>query len=339
MSQPSSVRRLLAPLTPAYRLAVWLREMRLKSGMEQVRRLQFPVISIGNLSTGGTGKTPLTIALAQALTKHGVAVDVLSRGYGRKDKRAARVDPNGSAEQFGDEPLLIARQTGVPVYVARQRYDAGQQAEADRDASSASEAMVKPAVHLLDDGFQHRQLDRAVDIVLLNRDDYRDRLLPAGNLREPLKSIRRARIVALAAEDAELEGDLRKSGWSGTVWHLRRTMEIPNIDGPALAFCGIARADQFFEGLQRGGIRLAARKAFPDHHSYTAKDLQRVIDEARAVHATTVLTTQKDMIRLGNLANPLADSMPIHTVALRIEIEQEDKVIDQLLAQLQLSTR
>jgi len=114
MSRPFSSRKLLAPLTPAYRLAVWLRAMRLKAGFEPVRHLRFPVVSIGNLSTGGTGKTPLTIALAQALKKRGFHVDVFSRGYGREGKDAARVDPGGSAEQFGDEPLLIARERVFP---------------------------------------------------------------------------------------------------------------------------------------------------------------------------------------------------------------------------------
>ena len=120
-----SPRKLLAPLVPAYRLALLLRELRLGTRLEPVRRLRFPVVSIGNLSTGGSGKTPLTIALARAFAGRGFRVDVLTRGYGRQSRLAARVDPEGTAAEFGDEPLLIARQAGVPVYVAPQRYDAG----------------------------------------------------------------------------------------------------------------------------------------------------------------------------------------------------------------------
>ena len=121
----------LAPLTPIYAAALSMRNLRIDNGWELVRRLRFPVVSIGNLSTGGAGKTPLTIALANALTQRGFHVDVLSRGYGRQSQLPARVNPEGAAEEYGDEPLLIARSTGVPVYVAAERYRAGQLAEAE----------------------------------------------------------------------------------------------------------------------------------------------------------------------------------------------------------------
>src|SRR4051812_3155407 len=106
MNSRSPARRLLLPLTPVYRLALAGREWKLRRGWEQVRRLKFPVISIGNLSTGGAGKTPFTIMLARALTSRGLAVDVLSRGYGRRSEDPALVRPDGTPEQFGDEPLL-----------------------------------------------------------------------------------------------------------------------------------------------------------------------------------------------------------------------------------------
>lgn len=333
MSHPSASRKLLVPLTPAYRLALWLRAMRLKAGLEPVRRLLFPVVSIGNLSTGGTGKTPLTIALAQALKKRGFHVDVLSRGYGREGKNAARVDPGGSAEQFGDEPLLIAREAGVPVYVARQRYEAGVLGEVDRGAFHA-DGSQKPAVHLLDDGFQHSQLARDVEVVLLNRQDWQDRLLPAGNLREPLNGIHRADIVALPAEDAGLEDELRRSRYAGAIWRLRRTMEIPLFDGAALAFCGIARPEQFFAGLKAGGARLSACKAFPDHHSFSERDARQLIAEAKATGAAGFFTTEKDLVRMGKLAEHFANDLPLRGVSLRVAIEQEDERLDALIQRL-----
>src|ERR1035437_8048776 len=129
MTKPFSSRGLLLPLVPIYRLALGARELSLHLRLEPVRRLRWPVISLGNLSTGGSGKTPLTIALAKALTRRGYAVDVLSRGYGRQSKLAARVRLDGRVEEFGDEPLLIVRETGLPVYVAGQRYQAGLLAE------------------------------------------------------------------------------------------------------------------------------------------------------------------------------------------------------------------
>jgi tetraacyldisaccharide 4'-kinase len=328
MKQPFSARRLLFPLIPVYRSALAFREFRLRIGLEPVRRLRFPVVSIGNLSTGGSGKTPLTIALAKALVGRGLRVDVLSRGYGRQSQLAAKVNPVGTAEEFGDEPLLIARETGVPVFVAPQRYDAGVLAEAALIDSS------HPAVHLLDDGFQHRQLARTVDILLLDRRDWQDNLLPAGNLREPLNAARRASVLAIPADDPELEGELRAWGWQGPVWRLRRKMEIPAVDGPVAAFCGIARPEQFFAGLEAVGLRLASRIAFPDHHRYTARDLDRLVAAAPAAEGTTLITTEKDLVRLGKLASSFPEYLPLVAVRLRTEIEEEDAVLDWLTVRL-----
>jgi tetraacyldisaccharide 4'-kinase len=321
-------RRWLAPLTPLYAAGLAFRELRLRSGLEPVCRLRFPVVSIGNLSTGGSGKTPLTIALAQALAERGLRVDVLSRGYGRKSKLAARVNPEGSAEDFGDEPLLIARETGLPVYVAPQRYEAGLLAEVDSQPISEQN---RTFVHLLDDGFQHRQLHRDVDILLLDSRDWQDTLLPAGNLREPLSAIRRASVIAIPANEPELANKLEAWGWQGPIWHLRRSMEIPAISGLVVAFCGIARPEQFFAGLEAAGLHLAVRIAFPDHHRYAARDLDRLVTAARTAGATTIITTEKDLIRMGKLASALPQSLPLKTARLRIEIVDQTVTIDWLI--------
>ena len=314
-------RPLLVPFTPAWRLALALREFRLRRGSEPVRRLVYPVISIGNLSTGGAGKTPFAIALVKALNAGGFAVDVLSRGYGRKSGTAARVRPAGTAEEFGDEPLVIAREAGVPVYVAGERYEAGLLAEADilspsmlpaplpeagdngsegegSAAGRSAPVAYRPPVHILDDGFQHRQLHRDVDILLLNREDWHDRLLPAGNLREPLQAVRRAHVVAIPDDDDELERELRSWGWTGPVWRLHRRMEVPQADGPVVAFCGIARPEQFFAGLEAAGLRLAGRIAFRDHHRYTLSDLEKLRAVAARAGAISLVTTRKDEVRL-----------------------------------------
>jgi len=332
-------RRWLAPLTPLYRLALALRNRRIQNGAEPVRRLRYPVVSIGNLSTGGAGKTPLTIALALALQKHGLRVDVLSRGYGRQSKLAARVLCDGTAEDFGDEPLLIARETSLPDFVAPQRYEAGQLAEAD--AQQISEQNHQPIVHLLDDGFQHRQLYRAVDILLLNGQDLTDHLLPAGNLREPLRALQRATVLAVPADEPEVEQYLREiipldrnsetSRWIGPIWRLRRTMEIPAVIGPVATFCGIARPEQFFAGLESAGLQLVLRRAFSDHHRYTARDLDRFIAAACAAGATALITTEKDRVRLGKLASTFPASLPLRTAHLRVEIEDQAAAIDWLI--------
>ncbi len=330
----SSLRRLLLPLVPVYRAGLALREARLRSGREPVRRLGRPVVSIGNLSTGGTGKTPLTIALVQALTHRGVYVDVLSRGYGRNSRGAARVRPAGTAEEFGDEPLVIAREAGVPVYVAAERYEAGRMAEAEAPSSRSLQ------LHLLDDGFQHCQLARDADILLMNSRDWQDHLLPAGNLREPRSALRRAHVLAIPAEEPELDAEIkaysRSDGSIVPIWRLRRRMDVPRIAGPIIAFCGIARPEQFFSGVESAGLQIASRVAFPDHHRYIEHDIDCLIDAARSVRAAAFLTTEKDRVRLGALAERLSASTPLETAKLRIEIENEAVAIDWLIARIGL---
>jgi tetraacyldisaccharide 4'-kinase len=308
--------------------------MRLQMGAEQMRRLRFPVVSIGNLSTGGAGKTPLTITLARALTRRSFQVDVLSRGYGRRGQLCARVKPDGTADDFGDEPLLIACEGGIPVYVAEQRFDAGLLAEGDAVAISILTEETRSVVHLLDDGFQHRQLARDVDILLLDRQDWEDGLLPARNLREPLNAARRAGAIAIPADDRQLEADLRAWGWEGPVWRLHRKMDVPAVDGPVIAFCGIARPEQFFAGLEAGGLAIAGRIVFADHHRFTARDVGRLLARAEAAGAAALITTEKDLVRLGKLSSSFPRALPLKTAGLRVEIEDEDEAIDWVIARI-----
>jgi tetraacyldisaccharide 4'-kinase len=389
MSQPSLWRRLLFPLIPLYGLALVFRDFRLMLGFETVRQLRFPVISIGNLSTGGSGKTPLTVALARALIGRGLRVDVLSRGYGRESQFAARVREKGTAEEFGDEPLLIVHEAVVPVYVAPQRYDAGVLAEADADAERAAwkkemarrkaeaeknppapvspeparadKPAVKPAgsgekpaaepvpsepakpeepppppppslaVHLLDDGFQHRQLARDVNILMLNWQDWQDWLLPAGNLREPADAIHRASVLAIPANEPDLEIALHLWGWSGPIWRLNRKMDIPPITGPVAAFCGIARPEQFFDGLRDAGLEVVLPLAFPDHFTYSSAVLQELVAQARDKEVQSIITTRKDLLRLGKLISIFPTSLPLVAARLRVEIESHAAAIDWLV--------
>jgi tetraacyldisaccharide 4'-kinase len=301
-----------------------------------VRRLRWPVVSIGNLSTGGAGKTPLTIALAKALTARGLHVDVLSRGYGRRSALPLTVDPEGTAEEFGDEPLVIAREAGVDVYVAAERYEAGLMAEAAQPAAS------NPVMHILDDGFQHRRLVRDVDILLLSQRDLTDGLLPAGNLREPLNAFHRATVLAISANESAVEDYLHETilidrnseiqRWIGPTWRIHRHMDVPPIAGPVAAFCGIARPEQFFAGLESARVHVASRTVFADHHRYVQHDVDCLLDAARNVGATAFITTEKDCARLGQLGATIAAVLPLKTAQLRIEIEDEQSAVDWLIA-------
>jgi tetraacyldisaccharide 4'-kinase len=198
-------------------------------------------------------------------------------------------------------------------------------------SGNENRALAPVTIHLLDDGFQHRRLHRQIDIVLLSRHDVVDRLLPSGNLREPLSALRRATILAIPAEEADLAQDL---DWQGPVWRLHRRMEVPPLDGPVLAFCGIARPDQFFAGIESLGVHLAARIAFPDHHRYSSADLARLASAAKKAGAAVFLTTEKDRVRLGALAAQLPQTLPLATATLHLEIENERAMLDALLGSL-----
>jgi tetraacyldisaccharide 4'-kinase len=325
----------LAPLVPLYLAGAALRAAGLRHGLEPVRKLRWPVVSVGNLSVGGTGKTPFLIALAGLLVREGIHVDVLSRGYGREDTAVSRVDPAGSAERFGDEPLLIANVAGVPVYVGAERWKAGHMAEEEWQAKGQSQGATQ-GVHLLDDGFQHRQLARQVDIVLVNSEDLGDSMLPAGNLREGLGTLERAHVLAVPEGDDAAVERLQKLGLGPQreqpVWRFRREMVVPEIPEslavrPVVAFCGIARPEQFFSGLERKGIKMAVSRAFPDHHHYTAKDVAMLQGLAQRSGSGALVTTAKDLYRLGGLGVSLDWSFdgtgPIFAVDLRVELEDE----------------
>jgi tetraacyldisaccharide 4'-kinase len=332
----------MLPLVPLYAAGAVLRAAGLQFGLEPVSRLSWPVISVGNLSVGGTGKTPFTIALARLLQREGIHVDVLSRGYGRSSVEVERVDADGSAEQFGDEPLLIARTAGVPVYVGAQRYAAGRLAEQESDA--------KTGVHLLDDGFQHRQLARQADIVLVNSEDLADSLLPAGNLREGLTALRRAKVLAVAEEDDAAVARLGELGLQRPqeVWRYRREMIVPEIPDslaarPVVAFCGIARPEQFFAGLTRKGLDLAASRAFPDHHRFSAADMAMLHGLLKSTGSGALITTAKDLVRLGGLATPPNTSqeqaVPILAVDLEVVFDDEPGIAAWLRRVLELPPR
>ncbi|MEO6804414.1 MAG: tetraacyldisaccharide 4'-kinase [Granulicella sp.] len=287
----SARRPLLVPLVPLYAAALWLKR---RFFAEAARLLVHPVVSVGSLSAGGAGKTPVVEALAGLLGRAGFTVDILSRGYGRVSGEAERVDPAGSATSFGDEPLLLARRTGLPVYVGAERYAAGLLAEKEVAGSLR-------VVHLLDDGFQHRRLARQLDVVLLTLEDAEDFLLPAGNLREQLSRLREADVVVLRLEEeTALRPVLEKfAGAAKAAWVIGRRLEIP-AGGPVrpLVFCGIARAESFFTMLQAEGIAAVETMAFGDHHDYAGRDIERLIEAARRANADGFVTTEKDAVKI-----------------------------------------
>jgi len=327
----------------------------------QPKRLAWPVVSVGSLSAGGAGKTPVVIALARLLKERGWDVDVLSRGYGRAGRGVERVgatsekqvlrsaqDDNASLEagRFGDEPVLIAARAGVAVWVGAERFAAGAQAEANaltqrKNAEGAEES--EHHLHLLDDGFQHRQLARAMDVVLVTAEDLSDRLLPEGNLREPWSALGRADAVVVREE--EIDG-VRAAVWpllreGAQMWVARRRLVFPapmKTLGAGLrpvAFCAIARPEGFAAMLLDAGCGVVETVAFLDHHRYTRRDVRRLVEVAKGLDASGFVTTEKDAVKLTPaLREMLAAVGPLMVVALEVEFADSEKVVAAIEARI-----
>lgn len=325
-------RPLLLPFVPLYaaglHVAHWLQSR------QRGRRhsLQNVVLSIGSVSAGGAGKTPVVLALARLLDQREYGVRILTRGYKRSSKGVERVDPTGDARHFGDEPLLLAQRSGLPVYVGADRYQAGLLAEA-----KPPRAIL---VHLLDDGFQHRRLARDLDIVLVTGKDINDVLLPAGDLREPLTALRRADVIVLRDDETGSLEDfitaLTRETGSPPIWHIRRSLRVPSAAAPTpkcpLAFCGIARPENFHAMLAQAAVRPASALTFPDHHRYTARDIHRLLDHARRTSADGFVTTEKDAVKLTPaMRNRLQELGPLLIAQLEVTFVDERLVLAQLI--------
>jgi tetraacyldisaccharide 4'-kinase len=294
------------------------------------RKLRRPVISVGNLSVGGSGKTPLVAALAQILLDHGERPAVLTRGYARAAPAGGvtvvsdghRIVTDLAAS--GDEALMLARRLpSVPVLVGADRYASGRMAE---EALGAT-------VHLLDDGFQHLRLARTVDLVAVNVEDLSDRVLPAGRLREQLTAAAAADAVLVAAQPGGPGGpggidEFYRSLGVSTIFQYGRALGPPRwltaasgagppSDARVFAVAGIARPHRFFADLSAAGWSIAGTLTFRDHHRFDPADLRRIGEAARAAGAEAVVTTEKDGVRL----EPLLAGERIAVVPLILTLE------------------
>jgi tetraacyldisaccharide 4'-kinase len=305
------------PLIGLYGTATALRNALFDRGVLKSRRLERPVVSVGNLSAGGSGKTPFVIALGELLQARGIRFDVLSRGYRRKSRGVLVVESDGAASHFGDEPLLIARRLGVPVIVGESRYEAGRVAE----------RKFQSQLHILDDGFQHRSLVRDFDIVLMTEHDFDDRMLPSGRLREPLSSLARADAVVLPAGVAAGHPALRQK----PIWRIVRELILPSLPSAPVVFCGIARPEQFFAQVRAAGITPAAEVRFDDHHTYDLNDIRALLSTRLDRSGDGFLTTEKDAI---NLAPEQHRLEPLAIARLKLTLDDPTDVVDTILARI-----
>lgn len=336
--------RSLIPLAGLYGAGTRLRRRAYQQGWLKSRRLSRPVISVGNLSVGGSGKTPLVAEVAEILLRHGRKPAILTRGYGREggaDLIALEPAPgrHPDARVTGDEPALLARALPqVPIIICADRFRAGQLAE-ERFCAD---------VHILDDGFQHFALERAVDLVAIDvtKNVLADAVLPAGRLREPVSALARADLIVLTRAEiqdpATIESQVKETNSRAPVF--RCAMELRRLIGavsgeaikaetclgkPVCAFCGVGNPSAFFADLRRWGFNPVAEITFRDHHVYTQEDIVRINKAAIEKGAAAFLTTEKDLM---NLQPQLEFRLPMLACAIRAEISDAEKFEQVLLA-------
>ena len=317
-----------------------------RRGWLKTRRLSRPVISVGNLSVGGTGKTPMVILIAGILLAAGKHPCILTRGYRRRGKDPMLLDPEEKLvydpRQVGDEPAALAEALpDVPIVVAADRFRGGRLAERS----------FRPGVFILDDGFQHLALERDLDVVLLDVSAPASDLapLPAGRLRETFQALERADWAVLTRTElgdaSGMEARVRAANPRARIFRCSakfaglRDARSGQAEPPeslygrkVAAFCGIGNPGAFFRGLRSWGFDVAAERAFPDHHAYGHRDLESIFAMARGAGAEAVLTTGKDLM---NLPPHWDAPMPLFSSCIQLEIENKMEFERALLAEVE----
>jgi 3-deoxy-D-manno-octulosonic-acid transferase len=327
-------------LSIPYRWAVQVRVFFYDVGLLKTKRLSCPVISVGNITVGGTGKTPFVMFLARGLKERGITIAILSRGYRRKQSSDSLVSDGQniflSPEEAGDEPYLMATtHKDVPVLVSKDRFVTGQM------------ALQRFGVRglLLDDGYQHLQLHRNLNILLIDSNvGFGDNhLLPRGILREPLSHLQRADLFILTKVEEpkaclHLEKKLHQIHPRVEVFHSHyESIGLVNPKGEAenlqalrgkkvLALSGIANPDYFSFLLKKCGMEIGKEIIFPDHHFYTIEDLTSIEENSKGMN--WVVTTEKDMLKLQTLG---IDHLPIRALRIEMKIWEEEEFFKRIM--------
>ena len=347
---------ILPPLSVLYSAITRTRLSLYRRGTFHSTKLDRPVISVGNITTGGTGKTPLVEWIARTVAATGKRVCILTRGYGR-DNPARRVivsDGNtvlATPSEAGDEPFLLATNLlGIAAVIA----------DADRVAAGRHAiTQFNPDCFVLDDGFQHLRLERDLNIVTIDATNPwgGGHLLPYGRLREPVSGLNRADCVVITRTDQSPDlpalTDKLRHLTNAHIFHLRMRVtgikqfnnapdiisspdltsspdtdpSLETLPSPVAAFCAIGNPHSFFNQLQHD---LVVRKAFADHHRYTQHDINLLVEAARRAGARSLITTAKDAVKLHSLSIPL----PCYTLEIEPQIENESALVQQILMRL-----
>ena len=325
----------LPPLSALYGAITRSRTALYERGTFRTFKLERPVISIGNITTGGTGKTPLVEWVARVLASSGKKVCILTRGYGREDSRNRVLVSDGTTVfadplKAGDEPFLLATDlVGVAAVVS------------DADRLAAGQGAIRHLAtdcFVLDDGFQHLQLARDLNIVTVDATDPwgSRRMLPYGRLREPLTALKRADCIVLTRceqiDDLKpILTEIAKRAGDRPIFHARmRTRRISSIHQgtdpqppkPIAAFCAVGNPQSFFAHLKREGYEPVLQKSFRDHHVYTEGDVSLLSNTARHAGAQSFITTAKDAVKLRGLRFEI----PCYSLEIDLEIENDSEL-------------
>jgi len=331
---------LTGALSSAYgAVAAWRRAWYARDPSRR-RRLARPVISVGNLRVGGTGKTPVVQHIARLLADRGERPAVLTRGYARRVAAdGVTIVSDGTRIQAtldvaGDEPLMLARALpDVAVLVSADRYLSG----------TLAERRLGATVHILDDGFQHVALERDLDLLLVSEEDLADRPLPGGRLREPLAAAALADAALVTAGYATAVDRIARGIGVATAFRVTRAIGPPRTiveprepvivppGSRVFVVAGIARPDRFIADVGAAGWEIAGTMTFRDHHRFSARDVKRIEAAARTAGSAIVLTTEKDAVRL---ASHDLGEMPIAAVPLVVGVEPHDAFASWLFERL-----
>ncbi len=314
--------------------AVNRRNRHFDSGKYPVTRLNIPVISIGNLSVGGTGKTPFAKMLARVLLQMNHKPAIVSSGYHRKTKGEIVVTDGKTIfckpEDCGDEMLMLAKSLSVPILVHDKKHLA---------AKAASERFDVDCI-IVDDGFQHRWLHRNLDIVLIDNSIFRDpKLLPAGKLRENVSSLQRADLICMM--NGQVSSDLNKEIEQNKLIHAETIILEPyclnehkhDIVLNAVVLTAIANPKRFSESVKSQGIAVQREFFFHDHHYFSSKDIEKVIDFANRNRHEDIITTEKDAVKLKGFLDDFSSaglSLWVLPIDVRIT-ESEDAFTKRLM--------
>ncbi len=307
------------PFSWLFRLGVAVKNFLYDHQLLPVYQATIPVISVGGLEAGGSGKTPVLLALVRYFLNKGTNIAVISRGYQRRSDGILCLKEETDWRSFGDEAYLVWQKTHVPVVVGKKW----------RAARWASENW-KPDLLLVDDGLQHRRLFRTVYLVVSSEWDSlkTERLLPAGHLREPLKNLRRAHLWLLRQrKNPKVPYEVPTFSFSyeltrARLWPEKRDLELDALRKKKLfLFAGLGQPENFLESAKRWELSVAGSYFMPDHHPYTQPELDWLVEKSKASGADFLATTEKDAVRLAGLALP-DYSLVVLEIECRIEGEE-----------------